>query len=127
MFKLHGVVAVEHNDCWVKWTVDGSPWLEGGSFDLPVVQNLREELLRRHRLSNKKTPVNWLGFGLWKEDAIKRSGTAKQATMAGKVLKLQGQLEGAERRAKDAGASAPAPSQITGHGSSSVPVSAGVL
>ena len=40
------------------------------------------------------------------------------------MLKLQGQLEGAERQAKDAVASAPAPSQITGHGSSSVPVSA---
>ena len=54
----------------------------------------------------------------------KRSSTAKQATLVGKVLKLQGQLEGAERQAKDAAASAPAPSQITGHGSSSVPVSA---
>ena len=96
----------------------------GGSFDLPGVQNLWEELLRRHRLSSKKTPVNWLGFGLWQEEAIKRSSTAKQATLVGKVLKVQGHLEGAERQAKDAVASVPAPSQITGHGSSSVPMSA---
>ena len=90
MFKLHGMVAVKQNDCWVKWRVDGSPWPEGGSFDLPVVQNRWKELLRRHKRSSKKTPVNWLGFGLWQEEAIERSSTAKQATLAGKVLKLQG-------------------------------------
>ena len=73
---------------------DSLPWPRGGSFDLPVVQNLWKELLRRHRLSIKKTPVNWQGFGLWQEEATKRPSTAKQATLAGKVLKLQGQLEG---------------------------------
>ena len=125
MFKLHGAVAVEQDDCWVEWMLkDDLPWPRGGSFDLPVVQNLREELLRRHKPSTKETPVNWLAFGIWQEEAIKRSSTAKQATLAGKVLKLQGQLEGADRQAKGAAASAPAPSQITGHGSSSVPMSA---
>ena len=109
MFKLHGMVAVEQNDCWAEWTLkDNVPWPEDGSFDLPGVQNLREELLRCHRLSSKKTPVNWLGFGFWQEEAIRRSSAAKQATLAGKVLKLQGQLEGAEQQAKDAGASMPA-------------------
>ena len=72
----------------------------------------------------KETPVNWLAFGIWQEEANKRASTAKQATLAGKVLRLQGQLEGAEQQAKDAAASATAPSQITGHGSSSVQVSA---
>ena len=125
MFKLHGMVAVEQNDCWAKWTLkDDLPWPNSGSFDLPVVQNLREELMRCHKLSMKETPINWLAFGIWQEEAIKRSSTAKQATLAGKVLKLQGQLEGAERQTKDAAASAPAPSQITGHGSSTAPVSA---
>ena len=40
-----------------------------------------------------------------------------QATLPGRVLKLQGQLDGAERRIKDAATSAPALSQITEHGS----------
>ena len=40
------------------------------------------------------------------------------------MLKLQGQLEGAERRIKDAAASAPALSQITEHGSPTAPVCA---
>jgi len=70
----------------------------------------------------KETPVNWLAFGIWQEEAIKRSSTAKQATLAGRVLKLQGQLEGAERQIKDAAALAPAPSQIMEHGSPTAPV-----
>ena len=125
MFKLHGMVAMEQYDCWTEWMVkDSLPWPKCGSFDVPVVQNLQEELLRRHRLSMKQTPVNWLGFGLLQEEAIKRSSTTKQATLAGKVLKLQGQLEGAERQAKDAVASAPAPRQIPENGLPVIPVSA---
>ena len=68
--------------------------------------------------------MNWLAFGIWQEEANKRASTAKQATWVGKVLKLQGQLEGTERQAKYAAASAPVPGQMIGHGSSSVPVSA---
>ena len=98
MFKLHGMVAVEQNDFWVEWTLkDDLPWPSGGSFDLPVVQNLREELLRSHKLSMKEMPVDWRAFGIWQEEANKRASTAKQAALADKVLKLQGQLEGTER------------------------------
>ena len=50
MLKLHGMVAVEQNDCWAEWMVkDSLAWPEGGTFDRLVVQNLWEELLRRHR------------------------------------------------------------------------------
>ena len=123
MFKLHGMVAVEQNDCWAKWMLkDELPLPNSGSFDLPVVQNLREELMRCHKLSMKETPINWLAFGIWQEEAIKRSSTAKQVTLAGRVLKLQGQLEGAEWRIKDTAASAPAPNQIAEHGSPTAPV-----
>ena len=57
MFKLHGMVVVEQDDCWTEWMVkDCLPWPKGESFDLPVVQNLREELQRCRRLSMKQTP-----------------------------------------------------------------------
>ncbi len=83
MFKLHGMEAVEQNDCWAKWTLKNDlPWPNSGSFDLLVVQNLREELMRRHKLSMKETPVNWLAFRIWQEEAAKASGSTRRCRAA---------------------------------------------